>query len=136
MRCMEASRANCSACGSRRDASQPRLLLFVAVLLALALVAAGWHGILPVDTTALDTAGMGYDSIQQLKTLRITSPEITEIVKARQGGFRDAACVQAFRIFHAGGQVFKAGDAIAGLVQVGMGEDAILEIARLKQLGI
>jgi hypothetical protein len=130
------SLANCSACGSRRDTSEPRSLVSVVLLVALALIASGCHGILPIDTTALDTAGMGYESIQQLKSLRITSPEITEIAKARQGGFPDAACVQAIRIFHLGGQVFRAGDAIAGLVQVGMGEDAILELARLNQLGL
>ena len=136
MRCMVDTPADCSVDRSRLEASRHLSGALAVLLVALVLVAAGCHRILPLDTTALDTAGMDYDTIQQLKTLRITSPEVTEIAKARQGGFRDAHCVQATRIFHLGGQAFKAGDAIAGLVQVGMSEDAILELARLNQLGL
>jgi hypothetical protein len=128
--------ANRSALGSDRAAIERGCLACVVLLVALALVASGCHRILPVDTTPLDSAGMNYDSIQKLKKLKITSQEVTELAKARLGGFPDTPCVEAIQIFHSRGQAFAAGDAIAELAQVSMGEDTILELARLNQLGL
>jgi len=79
---------------------------------------------------------MSYDSVQQVKALRVTAPEVVELAKTRRGGFSDANCVAILQIFHDGGRPFNAGDTAAGLVQVGMGESSVLELARLDQLGI
>jgi hypothetical protein len=48
--------------------------------------------IMPVDTSPLDQAGLGYDTIKQLKTLKISKAEVGEIAKAHQGGLSDAGC--------------------------------------------
>jgi hypothetical protein len=133
---MENLPANRSAFGSDRAVAERGRLASVVLSVALALIAAGCHRLLPVDTTPLDSAGMNYDSIQKLKTLKITSQEVTELAKARLGGFQDMRCVEATQIFHSRGQAFDAGDAIAGLARVSMGEDTILELARLNQLGL
>jgi hypothetical protein len=103
--------------------------------LALSLSAAACHRLLPVDTAPLDQMGMSYDAIQELKTLEITAPEVAEVVKARTGGFSEADCVEAVRIFHDRHQAFHAGDAVAGLARVGISGDTILDRARLNQLG-
>jgi len=79
---------------------------------------------------------MGYDAIKQLKALDITTPEVAQLAAARQGGFPDASCVEAVQIFHGRGQAFAAGDAVAGLLRAGMQVNAILELARLNQLGL
>ena len=109
--------------GSRASTRTGRHLARLAAL-SLALAFLGCHNIPPLDTTALDNAGMSYDAVQQLKALHITAPEVAQVATMRQAGFDDAACVQVFGIFHGRNQKFDAGDAIAGLAQAGMGEDA------------
>jgi len=106
------------------------------LLAALTVCISGCKHLTPADTTPLDGVGISYDSIQQLKALQITAPEVAQVVKARQAGFYDANCVEAVRAFHTRGQPFDAGDAIAGLVQAGVAQDTILELARMNQLGL
>lgn len=108
-----------------------RLILLIAVLAFL-----GCHNIPPVDTAPLDSAGMSYDAIQQLKAIQVTTPEVVQIAKARQGGFSDEACVEVVRIFRERNQSFDAGDAVVGLVQAGVSESTIVELGRLNQLGV
>jgi hypothetical protein len=119
------------SCGTTRTA------MFLARLAALivALAFLGCHNVPPLDTTPLDNAGVSYDAVQQLEALHITAPEVAQVATMRQAGFDDAACVQVFGIFHGRNQKFDAGDAIAGLVQAGMGEDPIIKLAQLNQLG-
>jgi len=104
--------------------------------LAVALVFLACHNIPPLDTTPLDNAGMSFDAIQQLKALHVTPAEVAQIASARRGGFSDADCVQVVTIFRGRKQAFDAGDAIAGLVQAGMGESTIMQLAQLNQLGL
>jgi hypothetical protein len=106
----------------------------VALLLAVCL--AGCHTMQPLDTKPLDTAGMTYDAIQQLKALNITAPEVAQIATARQGGFSDANCIATVTIYRGRGQAFDAGDEIAGLVRAQVGGDTIIELAKLNQLGL
>jgi hypothetical protein len=115
-----------------RAALRRACLIRIALLAALALTAC--RRILPVDTAPLDHAGMAYDAIEQLKALDVTAPEIAEVARARMGGLSERGCVEAVRIFHDRRQAFNAGDAVAGLVRVGMDEATILELARLNQL--
>lgn len=122
--------------GPHRSAAIRRSVASLPLLGALAFFAAGCHSIPPVDTKPLDTAGMTYDSIQQLKALQITTPEVAEVAAARQGGFSDASCIAVFRIFRDRKQPFDAGDDVAGLVRAQMSEDTILQLARLNQLGL
>jgi hypothetical protein len=79
---------------------------------------------------------MSYDTIQQLKTFNITAPEVAELATARQAGFSDASCVAALEIYRGRSQAFDAGDEIASLIRAQVGEDTILELARLNQLGL
>ena len=119
-----------------RSRISPASLTFGLFLALLPFIVSGCHRVMPVDTAPLDAAGMSYDAIQQAKALKITASEVTELAKARQSGLSDAGCVGILQIFHGRGQAFNAGDAAAGLIQAGMGEQSVLELARLKQLGI
>jgi hypothetical protein len=112
-----------------------RTFLFLFALLPILMIA-GCRRAQPLDTAALDNSGMNYDVIKQLKALRITPAEVTEIATARQAGFPDASCLDIVKIYRAAGKPFDAGDAIAGLVQAGMTNDDILELARMNQLGL
>jgi hypothetical protein len=102
----------------------------------MVLYAAGCHSIPPLDTKPLDTAGMNYDAIQQLKTFNITAPEVAQLATARQAGFTDASCVAALQIYRGRQQAFDGGEEIASLIRAQVGEDTILELARLNQLGL
>jgi hypothetical protein len=117
--------------GYSRSSPTARLLLAILIVLT-----AGCRSLLPVDTRPLDGVGMSYDAVEELKSLRITAVEVTEVAKARQGGFSDANCIDVFKIYHSRNQSFEAGSAIAGLVQANVSEDTILELARIDQLGL
>ena len=106
------------------------------IALAVALSIAGCHSIPPLDTKPLDTAGMNFDTIQQLNTFNITAPEVAQLAAARQAGFSDASCIAAVQIYRGRSQPFDAGDEIASLIRAQVGEDTILELARLNQLGL
>jgi hypothetical protein len=119
----------------RSRASVARILVLSAALCVTACVA-GCHMEPLLDTKPLDAAGMSYDAIQQLKTLKITAPEIAQVAVARQSGFSDANCIAVVNIYRGHNQPFDAGDDIAGLMRAQVSEDTILELARLNQLGI
>jgi len=107
--------------------------LFVVVFI---FAAASCKRVLPVDTVPLDNVGMNFDSIQQMKALKITASEVAEIAKVKQAGMPDSDCVQLLQVFRNRGVPFNAGDAVAGLLQVGISEDTIFELAKINQLGI
>jgi len=104
--------------------------------LAIAFLFLGCHNVPPLDTSALDNAGMSYDAVEQLKALNVTPSEIAQVAAARNGGFSDAACVEVVTMYHGRKQAFDAGDAIAGLAKAGMSENTILKLAQLNQLGL
>lgn len=106
------------------------------LIAALAISCAGCSRLKPVDTTPLQNSGMSFDAVQQLDSLKISAPEVVEIAKARQGGFSDDDCVAIFKIYKGRNQSFDAGDAVAGLLQVGMGDADVLELAQLNELGL
>jgi hypothetical protein len=109
---------------------------YALVVLAIVLCVVGCHSIPPLDTKPLDTAGMSYDTIKQLETLKITAPEVAQLAAARQAGFSDASCIAAVQIYRGRSQPFDAGDEIASLIRAQLGEDTILELARMNQLGL
>lgn len=112
------------------------LLAPIFALLLLNTFAVGCKHVQPIDTKPLDASGMGYDTIKKLESLQITAPEIAELAKARGAGFSDAGSIELFQISHGRGEAFASGDAVAGLVRVGMREPSVLELARLNQLGL
>ena len=78
---------------------------------------------------------MAYDSVKQLEALNVTNPEVSEILKMHGAGLSDEDCIRLIRIFHSRGRAFNAGNTVAGLIQAGMNDDTILELATLNQLG-
>jgi len=108
----------------------------LALFAAIALACAGCSRVKPVDTTALDSSGVGYDAVQQLTALKITPAEVTQIAKARSGGFSDDDCVAILKIYRSQNRPFDAGDAVAGLSQVGMADTSILNLAKINGLGL
>jgi len=122
--------------GSSGHASPRALLAPILALLILGLVAAGCKRVQPLDTKPLDASGMGYDTIKKLEALQITTPEIAELARARNAGLSDASCIELIQISRGRGEAFASGEAVAGLIRVGMRETSVLELARLNQLGL
>jgi hypothetical protein len=113
-----------------------RRLGLMCLAATISLIAADCKHMQPLDTKPLDAAGVGYASIKKLEALKITSEEIPEIAKMRSAGFSDDACVSMVEIYHQRGKPFASGEAVAGLVKASVGENTILELARMDQLGI
>jgi hypothetical protein len=109
---------------------------FVPAIALCALLVSGCHHEPLIDTTPLDSAGMSYDAIQQLKAARVTTQEVAEFAKARQGGLRDPECVELLHVYRSRAKPFNAGATVVGLIQAGIGANTIIELARLGQLGL
>lgn len=110
--------------------------LFGCAVLAIALGATGCKSIEPLDTKPLDGAGMTYDTISQLKALKITAPEVAQLSAARASGFSDASCLAVVNVYRSRGQAFDAGDDIAGLMRAQVSDQTILALAKMNQLGL
>lgn len=125
---------------SRKGTAGPcrgALAMWLALIVALAaLLAPGCKHLRPVDMRPLDQAGMGYRSTEELRELDVTDAEVAALVKAREAGISDAACVELVRIARGRKQPFSSGEAIASLRRVGVSEPTVLELARLDQLGL
>lgn len=105
-------------------------------ILSMAALAGGCHPAPPLTTAPLDQAGMTYDTIKQLEADKISQAEIDEIAKVRQAGFSDADCVRLLGIYRARKTPFDDGDTVAGLIQVGISDQNVIELAELNQLGL
>ena len=121
--------------GRRASLAWREASIVFALATLIALGAAGCHVAPPLDTKPLDSAGMNYDAIQQLKAMNITAADVAQLATARNSGFSDANCVAVLGMYRARNQAFDAGDEIAGLVRAQVAEPTILELAKLNQLG-
>jgi hypothetical protein len=113
-----------------------RAAVLFAGLGVVALFATGCQRLHHTDTRPLDQAGMWFASIEELRKLGVTDAEVTQLSRARQAGMSDRACVELLRMARGRKQPFSSGDAAAGLLQVGVSESTVLELARLNQLGL
>ena len=100
------------------------------------LACSGCQHVRYIDTKPLDQAGMEYSAIQQVKKLNPSDAEIAEVAKAKMGGLSDRACIELLEISRSQNRPADFADAADNLVQVGMTEDNILALARMKQLGV
>ena len=106
--------------------------LLLATLLTLS---ACNHGQL-ADAAPLDHAGMGFNSIENLKGLNVSNAEIGELTTAHQAGLTDPSTVVLIKLARDHKQQFVDGQSVANLLNAGSSEQTVLELARLNQLGI
>ena len=79
---------------------------------------------------------MWSNSVSELRTLNVSNAEIGELTKARQGGLSDPSCIELIKLARRRQQPFSGGQPIADLLAAGSSEQAVLELARLDQLGL
>lgn len=106
------------------------------VLSALFVFLVGCKHIHLTDTTPLDATGMSFSTIEELRKASVTDAEVADLVKAKQGGISDDGCLELLRLARGRHEPFSFSDSAAGLRQAGMSEQAVLELARLNQLGL
>ncbi|HKO04807.1 MAG TPA: hypothetical protein VJW51_08655 [Candidatus Acidoferrales bacterium] len=115
--------------------SRRRCVLACVLLAAAAMGATACRRLEYVSMRPLDEAGFRYSSIQQLQQLDVTKPEVDELVKAAKGGVGEAACVLLVETARAQKTHFAEGDAAASLHAAGIADQAVVELAGLRQLG-
>jgi hypothetical protein len=115
---------------------QHNFAFFLGSLVMATLLLAGCRKTQKPDEDPLYQAGMWSDTIQKLHSLDVGDTEITEVLKAHQAGFPDDDCVEVVRLARGRKKMFSDGDAIAGLLHVGVSETNVLALARLDQLGV
>ncbi len=86
------------------------------------------------DYRPLDQAGMWSSNVEQLKSLNTSDMEIAQLVKLKQAGITDDACVTLITGAHQRRRLFTSADSAINLARAGYTETAILEIANTDQL--
>jgi hypothetical protein len=86
------------------------------------------------DYRPLDQAGMWSSNVEQLKTLNTSDMEVAQLVKLKQSGISDEACVTLVTGAHQRQRLFSSADSAINLVRAGYPESVILEIAKADQL--
>jgi hypothetical protein len=88
------------------------------------------------DYRPLDQAGMWSSSVEQLKTLNTSDLEVAQLVRLKQAGISDDACVTLITGAHQRQHAFTSADSAVNLARAGYSEPVILEIAKTDQLDI
>jgi hypothetical protein len=108
------------------------VLLGVFVLFRMS----GCHQHPLTDYRPLDQAGMWSSSVEQLKALNTSDLEVAQLVKLKQAGIGDDACVTLVTEAHQRQHLFASADSAVNLARAGYSEPVILEIAKVDQLDI
>jgi hypothetical protein len=86
------------------------------------------------DYRPLDQAGMWSSNVEQLKKLNTSDLEVAQLVKLKQAGISDDACVTLVTGAHLRQHLFTSADSTINLMRAGYTEPVILEIAKTDQL--
>src|SRR5580658_7015814 len=89
------------------------------------------------DTQQQDNQmAMWLDSVPQLKSLGVTNAEIGELNKAHEAGLTDPSTVVLIQLARERKVPFTDGQGVADLLNAGIAEQTIVQLARLNRLGV
>jgi alkylhydroperoxidase family enzyme len=108
-------------------------LWFVAIL-AAAVSIAGCQRFHHADTQPLAQSGFWSDTIQKLRDMNVSDSEVADLIKLRNAGLSDDDCVEFVKLARSRQQMFTDGDRVAGLMNSGMSETTLMELAHLNQI--
>jgi hypothetical protein len=108
------------------------LLLPVVCMLALM----GCQKQARVDYTSLDQSGMWSSSLDELKKLKPSSVEITQLTKLKQAGASDDLCLALMKAARAHNHEFNSADSAIDLSRASYSDAQILEMAQSDQIDI
>jgi hypothetical protein len=106
-----------------------------ALLLASIALLSGCKSAPKADTEETDQMAMWLDSVPQLKTLGISNAEVNELKKAHEAGLTDPSSVVLIKLARDRHTPFTDGQSVADLLDAGSSEGAVVQLARLNQLG-
>src|SRR5437016_13411719 len=99
----------------------------IRILAFSALLAGGCRQHPLTDYRPLDQVGMWSDTVEQLKKLNVSDPEVAQLVTLKTVGVSDQACVQLVTMAHDRQQFFVSSSSVKSLVGAGFSETQILE---------
>jgi hypothetical protein len=105
-----------------------------AILLGLLLALPGCNAATKPDP-AIEQAGIYFDGIQQLHTLKLSQGEVAQLAQAKQSGLSDDDCVELMSLARRRNQPFQDGDGVAGMISAGLKEPSVMTLAQLNELG-
>jgi hypothetical protein len=108
----------------------------LALLGVFVLRLSGCHQHPLTDYRPLDQVRMWSSSVEQLKALNTSDAEVAQIVKLKQAGITDEACVTMVTDARQHQHLFSNADSAVNLAHAGYTESQILEIARIDQLDV
>jgi hypothetical protein len=88
------------------------------------------------DYSALDRSGMYPTTIDELKKLKVTDPEVVQLVKLKQAGASDEFCMSMFKVARSRNLDFVSGESAVRLSQAGYSDAQILEMAQSGQIDL
>ena len=106
----------------------------VTILASALLLAAGCKQHPLTDYRPLDQAGMWSDTVEQLKKLNVSDPEVAQLVVLKNSGISDDACVKLVSMAHQRQLFFVSSNSVKSLAGAGFSETQILELANAGQL--
>jgi hypothetical protein len=88
------------------------------------------------DYSALDQSGMYSTTIDELKALNVTDPEVVQLAKLKQVGASDELCMSLFKAAHSHNHDFSSGQSAVQLSRAGYSDAQILEMAQSDQIDL
>jgi hypothetical protein len=89
-----------------------------------------------VDYTSLDQSGMWSSSLDELKKLKPSSLEITQLTKLKQAGASDDLCLALLKAARAHSHEFTSADSAIDLSRASYSDAQIVEMAQSDQIDI
>lgn len=86
------------------------------------------------DYRPLDKSGMWSSSVEELKKLNTSDTEVEQLLKMKQAGVSDDACVQVISDAHSHQHPFASADSAVNLMNAGYNESVILEMTKADKL--
>jgi alkylhydroperoxidase family enzyme len=104
----------------------------LAAILAAALCIGGCQKwVHHADTQPLYQSGFWSDTIQKLRDMNVSDSEVSDLIKLHNAGFSDESCVEFIRMSRAQKEMFTSGEKAADLLNSGLAEPTVMELARL-----
>lgn len=106
----------------------------IAFLSICAFLAVGCQRHPLTDYRPLDQAGMWSDTVEQLKKLNVSDPEVAQLATLKNAGITDDTCVQLVGFARERQQPFTSAQSVRSLAGAGFSEQQILDLARAGQV--
>lgn len=106
----------------------------IAFLSICAFLAAGCQRHPLTDYRPLDQAGMWSDTVEQLKKLNVSDPEVAQLATLKNAGITDDTCLQLVGFARERQQPFTSAQSVRSLAGAGFSEQQILDLAKAGQV--